>query len=381
MVLTLDECLKQNGQNLGADFFHLGRKVGYGCLNRRKVLLSYKERSGWKIVFLNPLQLFFRRFFSAYKSTYFNHIFFHLNAIETKEGATEKCFIRIQDLWIKKHLRMVGNSEIGSSAAEVVCFAERHLDEVLRSAFCRLIDQHYRKGDVILVEGLEAEKRKPLKKLFQTKYVKIDGYGYGWEPKDFEKLSRALLENRRQYRLLSQSLHHIKRKIPHNHLTEEEIRILEKEIELLIKKIFLLSRYYKGHDPSFAQKSAQLIQAVFLELKNGLSSGKNLLYVVAKIFAELENEKERALYRNMKETDFQEIIRGAPRRNASLIQQIEKARNENKRVFVIGGAAHFLQVYPKEKDNTSQAVRNALQKYKFTIISKKGYTSLHSHFL
>lgn len=366
-------CLQANERLLGVGYSNLGKTIGFGFLGPWKVFLSYDRKTGWKVLKLNFIQLFFRKILGAYKTTHLNHIVNHWNKRGgIDEGDVEKCHARIQGIWTKKYLIGVGNAKF--SQADVICFAEEHLDRSYRASVAEFINANYREGDIVLVEGVEAGKIAP-KEHPQTRDVKVDCVIRGWEVENFEELSSAAKEANAKHKLLTASLKRLKEVLPpKGELNSEQLTTLEREVEDLAKNIRILSQYYKKNDAGFAVEAVEAIYRLFRELKKGtLSSegahGSCFLYAVSSILMKLEKRREKALHENISPRQFEEIVRHASQRNASLIEEIAKCRREGKRVFAIAGEAHFLQFPSRDKSN--RALQQALQNYKFIIIARK----------
>lgn len=381
--MKLTDCLTKNRDLLGSNCENLG-KTKHSCSSwNSKTLLSYKN--GWKVLELNRFQLFLRKIFGAYKSTHLNHItenIFKLKEIEITEK-TKTCQEKIVALWAKKNLIGLGNSNLSEST--VIGVAEDHTDECFRAAVAYLFNARFnlkqedgnQKGDIILVEGLEVGKEKKREDHCQTKYLKSECMVRGWEPKNFESLNgSSFKKSEEKYEELVKGIKHFEDIKTKKDFTEAELAALKIKLDEFVEKINNLNKYYKSKSEKVLN-AGKILEYSFEKLKNKMLSseiekqGLVLYAVIINILQELEKNQEKALHKNMTHKEKQQIMKAIKKRNASLIAEINKYREEGHRVFIFAGASHLLQ-FPKPY-RSCKAVKECLHKNKFTIVTKRQF--------
>ncbi len=368
--MLLSDCLSKNHFLFGSNCEKLGTLRG-SCLGG-KTLLSYTDKDGWEVLKLNVFQLFFRKVLGAYKSTHLDHIAKRINKLQITDNIKD-CHARVEALWIKKNLIGLGNSDLPE--AGIVCFAERHGDKCFRAGIAQLINASYRAGDIILVEGMEADQEIVSKDYQQTKTLNSECIVRGWEPKNFKEINGSSFKKAStKYEELQKLSNYFRDNLKmEGNLTDEEIDILKIKLDELTGKIKYLNEYYKSKSKIILQ-SDEILKEVLEKLKKGnLSSvgkhGAMLYAIIIKILVELEKNQEKALYKNMTSNEVTEIMAGVSVRNTSLINQINKYRREGRKVFVIAGASHLLE-FPSPYKSCKE-VKKCLGNDRFVVITRK----------
>lgn len=371
--MILSECLLKNKYDLGVGSANLGKSQG--CfLCRYKIFLAYSDETGWKIVRLNLIQLFFRRCFGAYKSTHFEYIVSRLNDIRV-DAATQSCQSRIRQIWNKKHLVWLGN--VPPSEAQVICFAEAHGDKSFRTGISELINAGYKEGDIVLLEGLKAGAidSGPYRHQ-QAEYLKRECVTQGWEPENFEELvevahKTAFAWKAKMKTCMEDLVRDLRTK---GEFTAEELEALKVKLKKFGEEVKILNTYYQSKS-ELVLNIDDNIDDLFKKVAAGTLStvgdhGQLLKVILLCALAKLEENQEDANYTNAKLTpeEISTLMSGVGPRNASLVSEIDKNRRLGKKVYVIAGASHLLN-YPSPYVECT-IVKEMLHKEKFVIITK-----------
>lgn len=373
-VISLSDCLAKNQATLGSNFSNLGRTIS--SWRGHKILLSYTKKNGWGIRKLNIVQFFLRKVFGAYRSTHLSLVCKKINQLEISDNI-KNCHRHIQLAWMKKHLIGLGNANLAD--ARVICFAEKHGNSSFRAGVAYLINSHYRDGDIILGEGLEVGKTRETRKHQQVGNVRPGLIVHGWEPKNFQEMQN----NWSPFKKADQMHGEIKKQFDlfeylkeKDIYTSKETEDLKLKIDRLINKIEELNKYYKSKSPRVL-RVREALEGIFEKFKNKTldKDGKHgvmLYYCIILMLEDLEKEQEKALYRKITFAEARKIIENCSERNSSLSREIHQQRKQGRRIFVPGGATHFLEGFG---DDSCKKVKNTLKQDKFiTIVAKKDLT-------
>lgn len=343
----------------------------------RKILLAYNSQNGWGIKKLNIFQLFLRDVFGLYKSTHSKTIYRAWKREIGQTQAIDNTIARIcqkhllknrlveqylgpVNVNIQKHSVTVGNSDV--SGADVICFAENHTDQEFYEKIIKMINRHAHKGDIVLYEGDEVPDLAPtlLKKGIGVK---------NWESnaKAFLYSLPSFIENEKKFKAILKIYEEL---FPKDSYTQLDGKAFKNKLDVFRQEIVKLGKSLNV--PSeMIQKSMKVLEV----LSNLISQGKNnndiskLLSIIAiRALAPLEN------YLLMPEsycTDEERkiIYESIYSRNREMIAIIEQCRKERKRVFVIGGAAHFLRMPETQSRDYTKEIGEALQKHRYAIIT------------
>lgn len=362
--MKLSECLKENSLTLGQNCINLGNKTNASLLNGRKILLSFTGKSDWKILKLNLFELFLRKFLGAYKSTHLDYIAKKLNKQELTDDIKD-CHTRIQTIWSKKNLIGLGNANF--SEAKIVCFAEDHLDKSFQTSVAQLINAHYKEGDVVLIEGVEADKIIEANDYPQTRNLKPSCIVKGWEDENFKTITdETFKESRAMHKALMACYDVFSENLPsEGTLTVEQISLVKIKLHEFLEKINKLNEYYKS---KYISQGKVFLENLFENLKTGSLSLTAFKGGLACIMSELEKNQYKAFYKNATHNQVKEAKKTANVRNESLIREISKYQNNKQRIFVIAGKAHLLPMGYRHV--SVKEVQATLQKDKFIIITR-----------
>lgn len=350
----LSESYKQDGKRI--DFF--GRKAFFSL-----------NKTGLSIIKLNPFQLFLRNTFGFYKNTHLTHVFKYLSKKKSKaEGIVLPFYLRMAKIWTEKYLKWVGNASVRD--AKVICFGERHGDRAFRAAVQQFINENYREGDIVLIEGVKAGEIVKPRDTQLTRELKENCLVMGWEPQNFKELNQnGLGVHKAKYQELLALIKLFETTFPENCLfNPTEISLLKNSFEEIGNKILELNQYYQSKTPGvknvknfFSNLLQHVIEQKFQEPRICV------LYAISKILSELEKVQEKALYKNLSSEANESLMKNASLRDPSLIHEISKYRQEGRRLFVIGGLAHFLQT-PYTSENQ---VKKELAKHQFVVLGRR----------
>ena len=332
-------------------------------------MISFTDEKRWEILKLNVLQLFFRKHFGFFKSTHLNYLSDKSVSVKPSEE-TKKIHEYVQKNWFNSNIVCLGNSSIDD--ADVICFAERHGDYSFRTSVGKMINKHYRVGDVVLVEGLEAGKQVKPGEHQMVKTVDPHCHVQGWEPENFARENgSAFSESKLKYQQLMDSVSYFKELDNKDAFSGKNLETIKEKVKVFKNKVKELNKYYQSKSKWILNCDQILDHAL-----DGINAGKYqdplpvLVYMIHSIAGELEKEQEKALYSNMTPEKIAEIKKNVGPRNISLVNEIDKFSEQGKKVFVIAGASHLLQ-FPTPAYVDCDIVREALQKRKFAIITRK----------
>jgi hypothetical protein len=350
--MTLDSILQSNSSLLGQNFSELGKPARW---LRKKVFLAYDKKE-WKVVRLNWFQRILRHVFGAYRSTHLQKVILQLKKYEFKqEWRDDSLDKRLRALWKKAYPNQrcpqyaikLGNCP-DTKQAGVICFAEKHTDYHFRRFIGKTITEHYRPGDIILVEGKPQGRILHAKDSAQTKYVNPDWEIQGWEPAGYSPNHDFNREAKEKVKVIDDFLDKML-KIMNSHqvCTEEEYQVFEREIQLFRKQLpDLVMFFFKPQEREKNLKSTyDRLDFVLKQLKEKEYTKLEGRYALGKTLDMIRSEANRAQYYNPISNKDQRCIKeNYSKRNASMISLIQKYRKEGKKVFIIGGGAHFFTV-------------------------------------
>lgn len=382
-MVTLRQVLNQNSNTLGTQYENLGTSRGR-FLNKNKLLLSYNKDTGWNLVQLNIFQLFLRKVFGFYKETHLKRICeeWTFTSEEMAETPFEE---KIKAIWNRAYpnkpmpnpvyFQKFGNTNL--SAADIYCYGEVHTDDTMRKKIGEDINNRYRPGDIILVEGLEAGKIVKAKDGPQTqKYLNPDFDVQGWEPENFEDLIAPFTAHHKvMLKKLTDTYDSIVKAIPSsNDYTSAELDHLKAQLPIFVQSYKELCEYF-NHDKENLPQGEMVFNyfsEVFEIQKLKFDSKIDVFkYVIAKFLSKLEKKQTRALYAYHNPEGVTAALASIKPRNATLCQEIEKCREQGKRIFLIGGYAHFLHTKSNKEEGVDE-FQDTLKKHKFTLfISRK----------
>lgn len=366
---NLISILRQNRTFLGNTYERIGKWVGFGLFSR-KVFLSHDKETGWSIASLNPLQLLFRNAFGLYRNTHLKHVFKCLSEENPQSKVADLSFYsRIAKVWAEKCLKWVGNTSLKD--AQVFCFGEKHGDHAYREVVQQFINENYREGDVVLIEGFKAGEVIKACDSQLTQKLKENCLVMGWEPQNFKELNQNGFKlHHAKYQELLELMKQFETTFPENFsFTQSEIPLLKKSLEEIGDKVQELNQYYNSKDWEVLK-----VKELFSNLLQQVSEQKFknprvlIFYAICETLSKLEKEQGKALYKNLTTDAQKHLLKNAPLRDLSLIQEISKNRHDGRRIFVIGGLAHFIQTpYASSKNQ----VKEELAKHQFVVVGRK----------
>ncbi len=394
MKIALKVCLENRKNELGDQCEKLGKTSGFFGLGR-KVYLSYSKDKGWEVVKLNIIERIFRSF-GAYESTRLNRVARKI-VKDAPDEVTKFVLSKILSKWRHKYISIIGNCNIGE--AKVIGFPEKHTDQVYRAAASQIFSEQHQKGDVILVESLEAGKKSKTESFSMTKFLTPELKIRGWEPKNFaEKRGPSYANSIKKEKDLSDQIENFLMLIVKNFIPEEEASLeiiknpkhllarlmnktyseeaileIEKKLPEFILKIEEMNRYYKLKG-NFVKDASKTLQTTFNTFKTSSSSEKTVslfsfIIEFLRILSIFEKARDLAYFKDMQEEDRKLTSEGFSDRDVSLAGEINKYREKGKRVFVFAGAAHLIF-----KGLPIQKLQECLAKEKHALVTLKyGY--------
>jgi hypothetical protein len=352
---------------------------------------------------LHPLA---RKLFGFYRETHLKNVIAGWNDFQAIHGCCcPELSEKLANLWAKAHSEPIllsqpevfvfGNSQIED--AEVVGIAQLFSDPD-NSKFCgQILSESYHKRDVIIVEGIDANMKIDPKEDSQTFFLTKTADVYGWEPIGYKELKDKIFEpliyiekkyashiwmikklladvnftaDSSEFRFHSGTRGELTLEeeeklqlwqtllddfINNLILTIQQIheRLIDKEKQTILStsdtsivenfkktyQTFLITPKHE-HDCSLLQKSLEDLRTHY-----------NLILLKAK-YNSLWTAEQENFFKN-----------SWPLRQKSLCNEINYHREQNKRIFVCAGIAHF---FPNRGTGVSE-VMETLSQYKFAV--------------
>jgi hypothetical protein len=368
MSLTnLSDCLTRNASQLGSNYDLLGSTIGTG-FGKHKLLLSFNAKQGWKTVHLNTLQLLLRKIFGLYKSTHLETVFRAWKDLtKSTHYKNLSLHLRLKTLLHhpKRNFVVFGNASV--ETAEIFCFPEVHDDKKYRNATANFINEHYREGDVVLIEGQRAGV--PGRNQ-QVERVKRHVQVFGWEPENFKSVAQT--DTMRHHKEMVTKL-----KVPYEEIIKDinfenpDLSILESRLAPFIAKTQELATYFDPKGKRKHPNTQECVEKFFLMIKNKEISFEVFRALLILVLKELEDRQEEELYTHMKKKDVEFLLHGIQERNHCLCQEIQKYRAAGKRVFVIAGASHFLRRFFSHKKSDTEEIKSLLRQHHYVVLGNK----------
>jgi hypothetical protein len=377
--MSLANVLTANKHILGANYENLGRARG-GF--RKKTYLSCNNKN-WTLVQLNLLQRILRKI-GFYHSTHDKNILLAKAKYEHRyHWKDERLDARMQALWNRTHphkkfplfskdeitkkpaakVRIDGNCT-SEKKVKIFCFAEKHTKSDFRGYTAKTINRLYRPGDIILVESVENTEKgyvrdcssrslKDINPDFEVQgwdlRVKIEGFNkVNNKVNEFDELFKPILDipkdtpraQRRQ--IWTQTLEKLREKMP------EFVNFFYKDNIQNAKKVEIDAK----------------LESLLKKLKVGEPCAKEFADFRS-IVEDFYKQIPKARYRHFTREDDRKVFATFQARNQSMIEVIQKHRAAGKRIFILGGCAHFLNT--ERGQMNSLPVQKELKKHKYQI--------------
>lgn len=370
--VSFSECLENNMHILGTGASRLGKiqKSGFLGLGSYKLMLSHNAETGWSVAKLNIFQLFFRKLFGAMLSTHGHLIHKQLHDI-IKMGTGAEVFnnARVNEIWQKRFFKGVGNADVGQS--NLFVFPEEHTDYVYRKTVGKFISDHYRKGDVILVEGQKASKTKKAQDHEQTRHVTVDAQVQGWEPENFDEyIPASMKRNSEKAKEIGTLFLWIAGKVPTKiNNQDKDLKEFYQALPEFIEKYHELAAYFQVANPVTVDDIKKAFKKVF---EKGLDNPSAVLKMLLLMqLRPLEEKSAETRFTNITAAELVKMKAGIIPRNKTLCKLIEKTRAAGNRVFVIAGEAHILRQPWREDAPYTHEIKDTMRKHSYVVLSHR----------
>lgn len=413
-IMSINYTSSLDFSNISTNLQHLGTLSRSGWW-WSKSLLSFDKNGHLKIIQLNIIQLLARKLFGCYQETHLKTVILGWNSFQAVHGCVcPELSKKLSSLWAKKHSEQIllpqpdifffGNSQL--KEAEVIGIAELFSDPD-NSKFCsKLLSENYREGDVILVEGIDANIKIAAEDDIQTIFLSKQADIYGWEPVGYKELKDKIFEPlisleekfASHFLIVKRLLNNVHfainpqefkfRSVMKGELKLDDIEkynlwqtLLDAFLESFISTILKIEECHidKSKERPFDNDKLPLrfgssdndlldkfkeTYEMFLQT----SKTQNECAIVLQSLEDLKNHYNRILQKkkyNMPWTvEQQNFFRNTWHlRQESLCHEINYYRKLNKRVFVCAGSAHY---FPNQGTAPSP-VMETLNSYKFTV--------------
>ncbi len=363
--MNLTECLTSNSTLLGPNCENLGKTMGKGCCfwNRYKVYLSCDSKNHWKVEKFNLFFVLLRKIFGCFLSTHLSRVKNEVTKL-LADPIQKDAALRIQNVW--NPFICLGNTD--PTKAQVVCFADDHTDEAGVAFRETFIAKHWEKGAIVLVEGEQAgkvvAKTSPLRPHLPDDYLV-----QGWEPANFKELiSSYSTQSKAMLAELNGCLDYLKEDLP----LDGEIPLVKKaeikgKLDNIKDTLKRLNKFYQSKGPCISNID-KAFDSHFQLLSENKITGKILLLLVSDPIFELSKRHYDTWNKSLSPEQLQSMYKAAAIRNDSLIAEMQKQIAAGRKVFVIGGSGHLLQL--PISDNSCQRVKEALHKFRFSILTR-----------
>jgi hypothetical protein len=385
---------------------HLG-KYGKNHWIPSKTFLSFNHKNELKVRSLNVFQLLARKFLGWYQETHLNVVAKALNAYQASHGNfSPEIFKLINDRLVKSHQGQIldpvpeifyfGNTTLND--AEIIGICQLHSDPDEAKFTAKILNENYREGDIILVEGIDSDKEVRPDAITQTLYFPQKAEIYGWEPIGFEALSAFVFEStiaildqfQNQTAIIVKLLNNInfekepedfkfvyankeQEKDFHNHKPTLWNNCLQIASGRLIEAVGKIDARYVQNNPPEQKTpehpfSAQL-HAFMDGYKTFALSSKNeeevirLKELLTDLYTTCNQCISEEKYKNWTKVQDNFFVNTWDCRQDSLALQIKNFREQQKRIFICAGAAVF---FPKRGYGNSP-VLDTITQHKFTL--------------
>ncbi len=361
---SLSSVLEKNKVLLENNYCNLGVSTWSGLLPK-KHLLSYDLQQGWSVKHLNPLECCLRKV-GFYPSTHLENIVYGWNRYnagridhnlnkDRKISALEK---RLHEIWKKSRgsaefpafTFTCGNTTL--KKAQIIVFGDEHEQaKPFHKYLAKTIEQLYRPGDIILVEGTPAGKRVKVSELQSVRYITSSIPIKGLEPKNIEALNTPIFRTTEEMsaKMVAKIKSYDKELEKIKSFSSSSINKIELRTKTFFKKELL--PFYEFFMPDSRKRNAALRRAELLlqkeleKLRKG--ENKNLTTIRAlflELGSQLESQQENVFFKNLSKDQIQISLKNGALRHVSFCKQMEKYARPGRRVFVIAGLLHFLKI-------------------------------------
>jgi len=325
--------------------------------------LSCDSKNHWKIEKFNLFFVLLRKIFGCFHSTHLSKVKNEVTQL-LADPSQKDAALRIQNVW--NPFICLGNTD--PSKAQVICFADDHTDEYGATLRKALIARFWEKGAIVLVEGEQAgkvvTKTSPLRPHLPDDYLV-----QGWEPANRkELLSSFNTQAEAMMAELNGCLDYLKEGLPlDGEMTAKKKTEVKGKLDKIKETLKRLNKFYQSNGPCISNID-RAFDSHFQLLNENKITGNILLLLVSDPIVELSKLHYDAWNRSLSPEQIQSMYKAAAIRNDSLIAEVRKHVAAGRKVFVIGGCGHLLQL--PISDNSCKNVKDALHKFPFSIITR-----------
>jgi hypothetical protein len=248
-----------------------------------------------------------------------------------------------------------------SSKADLFLFPEWHANKEYRKTMNRYINEHYREGDIVLVEGIPAG---TAERNQQVEYLKEGIPVYGWEPQNFKELIAGSSVQKLQ-EMLKEMKAFPSKFMPMAY----DFEAIGSHLDVVISEFQKLAAYF---DPKMPPAK---IEAEIKRCYEGSKTKDNprevFQVVIVLLLKKLEDKQEKAFLDHETPDEIEKVIKNVRQRNLSLVTEIQRYHAQGKRVFVIAGAAHFLHWPFSVSSSALKEIHACLREHKFVMCAEK----------
>lgn len=306
-------------------------------------------------------------FFGCYRSTHLK-VMANRWALLPENVKNEQLNERIKEIWDKAHPHQIfpENFCFGNSTpkrAQLFCFAEDHTNMTFRKFIGETIDKHYRPGDIILVEGVDAGTSIKTKLTAADRVTKATS-AMGW---DQEVLQNGTFpEYEEKYKRLTTVVMEIEHRINKNKIYYNKTH--DADIKRMTDAYEEFATYVIA-DPAELARRKGIIKELIDDFKNGKFNESVFVFTFLELSRELEVKgNQGAKYRHETAVDRRLLKKTFQPRNVSLCKEIDKHTKQGRRVFLIAGAAHLISL---NKDFPIADVKKCINKKPFVLFTPK----------
>jgi hypothetical protein len=350
----------------------LGKFIRKGFCYQKK-FLSYNDKGQWQLLTLGLLDILRRNIFGYYKETHLKHIAREWNQLTLRDNFCPKIRERLAHLWSKTYPKesyppfayFLGNSSLKD--AQVIGIGLLHTDPTNAYMTGKILSEYYRSGDVILVEGVDADVSLNAKQVPMTTLIDKPVTVHGWEPVGYTEVHRRIfaptLALDTEFRLSVYQLKELCKNIPLSGEGKLWFEQLEKAIHHFNDILKKIENGEKENLSTYIEELQilykRLLSSAFSpqEISNFIKGFNNVSECCLKF---LEKKKYYSLWTPEATKFFQESWSV---REESLCNEISNHLGDDKRVFICAGTARF---FPN-RGRSEAPVLKLLKTHKFTI--------------
>jgi hypothetical protein len=236
----------------------------------------------------------------------------------------------------------------------------------------KIIRENYQKGDIILVEGIDADKIVRANEVPQTVHFPKNAKILGWEPVGFQELSNFVFEPTisiiKEFESQAAIFIDLMNRI---HFEKKQLDSLKCATECFIKTVGKIDARFSEVDSNNPASAITPRLNLFLDEYKSFAlspkkdgEGKKLLSIFSDVYDACKACITQNKYKRWTQTQNNFFLNTWSKRQESLSHEIHKNLELQKRVIICAGAALF---FPKRGTECPNSL-NAIREHKYSLV-------------